>query len=66
MNEASHQDDRLGMVVSGSLTEGLRVRLDREVSIEEIKVGRYVTVQAMRSAKFLRSRARRHSIPSTV
>ncbi|MDA1347598.1 MAG: ATP-binding protein [Chloroflexi bacterium] len=45
MNEHPQGDDRLGMVVAGSLTEGLKVRLDREVSIENIKVGRYVTVQ---------------------
>jgi DNA helicase HerA-like ATPase len=45
MNEDPQGNDRLGMVVAGSLTEGLNVRLDREVSIEDIKVGRYVTVQ---------------------
>ena len=38
-------DDRLGMVVSGSLTEGVEVRLDPSTSVEEIKVGRYVTIQ---------------------
>ena len=37
--------DRLGMVVKGSLTDGLKVRLDRNVEIEDIKVGRYVTIQ---------------------
>ena len=37
--------DRLGMVVEGSLTDGLKVRLDRDVEIEDIKVGRYVTIQ---------------------
>ena len=36
---------RLGMVVGGSLTDGLKVRLDRDVEIEDIKVGRYVTIQ---------------------
>jgi DNA helicase HerA-like ATPase len=45
MTEDPQGNDRLGMVVAGSLTEGLNVRLDREVSIEDIKVGRYVTVQ---------------------
>ena len=35
---------RLGMVVSGSLTDGLEVRLDATASVEDIKVGRYVTV----------------------
>ena len=45
MNDSHLQDDRLGMVVAGSLTEGLKVRLDQDVEIEDIKVGRYVTVQ---------------------
>ena len=36
---------RLGMVVSGSLTEGVEVRLDPATSIEEIKVGTFVSIQ---------------------
>jgi len=35
---------RLGMVVSGSLTGGVEVRLDSDVSVEDIAVGRYVTI----------------------
>src|SRR5262245_54325088 len=35
---------RLGVVVGGSLSKGLVVKLDREVSIEELAVGRYVVV----------------------
>ena len=35
---------RLGMVVSGSLTGGVEVRLDSGVSVEDIAVGRYVTI----------------------
>ena len=35
----------LGMVVSGSLTEGMVVRLDADRSIEEIKVGTFVNIQ---------------------
>ena len=35
----------LGMVVSGSLTEGMVVRLDADRSIEEIKVGTFVNMQ---------------------
>ena len=34
----------LGMVVSGSLTEGVEVRLDPASSVEEIKVGIFVTI----------------------
>ncbi|MCS6842809.1 MAG: ATP-binding protein [Caldilineales bacterium] len=36
---------RLGVVVGGSLSEGLEVRLDREVSTEELAVGTYVVVR---------------------
>ena len=36
---------RLGVVVSGSLKEGLEVKLDPAVSVEEMAVGRYVTIQ---------------------
>jgi len=35
----------LGIVVSGSLEKGLEVRLDSAVSIEDMVVGRYVTVE---------------------
>ena len=35
----------LGMVVSGSLTDGMVVRLDADRSIEEIKVGTFVNIQ---------------------
>ena len=43
---------RLGMVVSGSLTDGLEVRLDATASVEDIKVGRYVTVHGERMRFF--------------
>ena len=36
---------RLGMVVSGSLTEGMEIRLDSDTSIEDIKVGMFVNIQ---------------------
>ena len=39
---------RLGMVVSGSLAEGVEVRLDPAVAIEEIKVGTFVSIQGER------------------
>ena len=35
----------LGMVVSGSLADGMTVRLDADRSIEEIKVGSFVNIQ---------------------
>ncbi len=36
---------RLGMVIGGSLSQGLDVRLEREVSTEELAVGSYVVVR---------------------
>jgi len=38
-------EKRLGIVVSGSLTRGVEVRLDSAISVEDIVVGRYVTVE---------------------
>ena len=42
----------LGMVVSGSLTEGMVVRLDADRSIEEIKVGTFVNIQGQQMRFF--------------
>ena len=42
----------MGMVVSGSLTDGVEVRLDPATSVEDIRVGRYVTVQGERMRFF--------------
>ena len=39
----------LGTVVSGSLSEGVKVRLDDGVSIEDVKVGTFVSIQGQRS-----------------
>src|SRR5215468_3433990 len=36
---------RLGVVVGGSLTKGLDVKLDRETEIEDLAVGRYVVIR---------------------
>jgi len=43
---------RLGLIVSGSLTSGLDVRLDSGRSVEDVAVGRYVTIQGRRSRFF--------------
>ncbi len=40
---------RLGVVVGGSLTEGVDVRLDGERSTEDVKVGTFVSIQGDRS-----------------
>ena len=36
---------RLGMVVEGSVAKGIEIRLDANTSIEDVKVGSFVTVQ---------------------
>ncbi len=52
MNGRSEDRVRLGMVVAGSLTEGMEVRLDAGTSVEDIRVGRYVTVSGRRMRFF--------------
>lgn len=39
---------KLGIVISGSLSKGLEVKLDPTARIEEIAVGRYITIQGER------------------
>jgi hypothetical protein len=43
--------DKLGVVIGGSLSEGLTVKLDRDHSLEDLAVGRYVVARGQR-AKF--------------
>lgn len=50
MSEETNQ--RLGIVVSGSLTKGIEVRLDGSASIEEMAVGRYVTIEGAKRRFF--------------
>ena len=45
-------NERLGIVVSGSLSKGLEVRLDDKASIEDVAVGRYVTIKGERKYFF--------------
>ena len=42
----------LGLVVGGSLSRGLDVKLSPERSVEEVKVGRYVTIQGEQTRFF--------------
>jgi len=42
----------LGSVVGGSLTEGLEIRLHADVSVEEMRVGKFLVVQGRRSKFF--------------
>ena len=44
--DAEAAGDRLGQIVSGSLSAGLEMRLDRGQSLDDLAVGRYVTIRA--------------------
>jgi DNA helicase HerA-like ATPase len=44
--EAAATNKRLGIVVAGSLSKGLDIKLDRDAHVEETAVGRYVVVQS--------------------
>ena len=44
--------DRLGIVVAGSLERGVDVRLDGSVSVEDMAVGRYVTIEGKKQRFF--------------
>ena len=44
--------DRLGIVISGSLDKGVEVKLDDSVSVEEMAVGRYVTIEGQKQRFF--------------
>ncbi len=50
MTEENRQ--RLGIVVSGSLTKGVEVRLDSSASVEDMAVGRYVTIEGEKQRFF--------------
>ncbi|HUT97277.1 MAG TPA: HAS-barrel domain-containing protein, partial [Dehalococcoidales bacterium] len=43
---------RLGIVVSGSLGKGVEVKLDSSVSIEDMAVGRFVTIEGAKRRFF--------------
>ena len=43
---------RLGVVISGSLSRGLEVRLDRRVTTEELAVGSYVVIRGQQKRFF--------------
>jgi len=42
--------ERLGIVTSGSLNKGVEARLDGSASVEDIAVGRYVTIEGKNGA----------------
>lgn len=45
-------DHSLGAVVQGSLSKGLEIRLNPDVSVEELRVGKFLVVQGRRSRFF--------------
>ena len=55
MTDSRQQDitrKRLGMVVAGSLAEGIEVRLDPGTSVEEVKVGTLVAIEGAQNRFF--------------
>jgi uncharacterized protein len=47
-----HPEKPLGSVIQGSLSKGLEVRLHPDVSVEEMRVGKFLVVQGMRARFF--------------
>jgi uncharacterized protein len=45
-------EQRLGLVVGGSLSKGLVVKLDRDQTVEDLAVGRYVVVHGANGTRF--------------
>ena len=52
MNNSELSEKRLGIVVGGSLTGGIEVKLDDTTAIEEMAVGRYIVIEGQRSRYF--------------
>jgi len=46
------EDRKLGFVISGALTKGIDVRLDGDISVEDLAVGRYVTIEGQKRRFF--------------
>ena len=49
---AAQQGQPLGMVIEGSVANGVEIRLDPDVSVEQIKVGTFVTLQGSNNRFF--------------
>jgi DNA helicase HerA-like ATPase len=50
--EATVEARRLGLVVAGSLSRGLQIKLDRSAVVEGMAVGRYVVVRGQTGRRF--------------
>lgn len=48
----TQENQRLGIIVSGSLNKGVEVRLDSSASVEDMAVGRYVTIEGQKRRFF--------------
>jgi len=46
------KDERLGIVISGSLNKGVEIRLDSSASVEDMVVGRYVAIEGQKKRFF--------------
>ena len=46
------KDYPLGSVIQGSLSEGLEVRLHPDISVEDMRVGKFLVIQGIRSRFF--------------
>jgi uncharacterized protein len=51
-NENIESAKRLGVVIEGSLTHGIEVKLDGSASVEDMAVGRYVTIKGQKRRFF--------------
>ncbi len=49
---SQENNERLGIVVSGSLNKGVDVKLDSSASVEDMVVGRYVTIEGQKRRFF--------------
>jgi len=52
MTQEYSDGQKLGIVVSGSLNKGIEVKLDSSASVEDMAVGRYVTIEGNRRRFF--------------
>ena len=51
-DSGGQERQRLGVVVSGSLNKGIEVRLEGSASVEDMAVGRYVTIDGQKQRFF--------------
>ena len=52
VNPGMNNETPLGSVIQGSLSQGLEIRLHADVSVEDMRVGKFLVVQGMRSRFF--------------